>query len=130
MLSVTGNIYTTNLPEGYVKVDSLVDLFEMKGRRKKYVKENLQFQNITVILFSEASWRFYQRDLRLCLESYIRTFIRQMILYMPEGLKCLESERNRRETLLMIEWTESQRDLQGRETKLKLLRNKLKTLKT
>ena len=127
---VTGNTYTLSLPDNYVRVDSMVDLYQLKGRRKKFCIDNLEFKYITIILYSTYSDRWFSRELRACLEAHLRPFVKKLRVYMPEEFKCSESELKRRETLLMIEYTEGQKDMIGRETKLKLLRDKLKTLKT
>lgn len=128
--TVTGNIYTLSLPDNYVRVDSMVELYELIPRKKKYVKENLRMIQETVILWSKMSERYFERDLRGSLEAHIRVFVHKGYLYMPEGRKPSESTVKEREARLMLEYYTNDKSIQGRETKLKLLRDKLKTLKT
>ena len=127
---VTGNTYFTHLPKGYVKVESMVEILELKPRKKKYCKDNLVLIDETVILWSKMSERWFERDLRSSLEAHIRVFVHKGYLYMPESRSCLESTVKEREAMLMLEYYTNDKSIQGRETKLKLLRDKLKTLKT
>jgi len=126
---VTGNTYTTTLPPGYEAVDSMVELYELKPRKQKYVKENLQLIDSPIVVYSDFSDRYYIRSLREQKEDYIRAFVRKGIVYIPEERKCISGEISKRETMLLIEYYENSRDTIGVETKLKLLRQQLKKMK-
>jgi hypothetical protein len=122
---ITKNKYVLSLPEGYEKVDSMVELLEMMPRKKVYKKENLQLIDTTIYLFSEYSERFFSRPLRASSEKFLRGFVHRGRCYVHSDLKVPSSEVERRESILMIEWLENNSEIQGRETKIKLLKQKL-----
>lgn len=126
---VTGNTYSTSIPDGYVKVDSMVELYELMPRKQKWVLANLQLIDSPVVIYSKFSDRYYTRHLRDTIEADIRSLVRSGQVYIPEDRKCLTEEITRRESLLMLEYLENNKEVQARETKIKMLKDKLKKLK-
>lgn len=125
MIALTENKYHDSLPGDYTLVDSMVELYELKKGKRKYVLSNLQLLDSTIIMYSSYSDRFYERELKGQNADHIRPFVRKMRCYIPRGRKSSQDDVSRRETLLMIEHYENDKTLQGRETKLKLLKAKL-----
>ena len=123
---LTQTTYYTSLPKEYALVDSMVELLELMPKKRAYKKENLQFIDTDVLVYTHHSQRYYSRSLTTQVEAHILPLVRKGRVYMSRERKCSTDEITRRETLLMIEYLEKNLHIPSRETQLKLLREKLK----
>ena len=121
--------YLTDLPPEYGKVDSMVQIYQLKVGKKKWVIANLEFIDTFVLVYSATSDRYWQRELRGSYKGDILAFVREGILYMVEDLKCSDKERTRRETMLHIEYLEDNKGaIDSYATMLKMMKGKLNKL--
>ena len=126
---ITKNKYSASLPEGYSLVDSMVELYELIPKRRKYVMANLQLIDSPIVVYSDYSDRYFMRHSRDQPSAHLRTFVRKLRVYVPEDRKCHVGTIQERESHLMLEYLEADKSIVGRETKIKMIKLKLKELK-
>jgi hypothetical protein len=118
--------YHTKLPYGYVRVDSYVELLELKENRRVWKADNIQFIDETVLVYSDYSQRWYERPLAKQghLEAEYKGFSRRGGVAIPEERKASESEIKERERVLLLEYYKNnQTKVEGVKTKIKQLSN-------
>ncbi len=126
MVDILGHTYYTSLPEEWTLCKSMVEIYKLRERKKKYCLANLELHSIDILLFSAYSKRYYSRPCRASSVSNLRTFVREWILYIPEERSLSTARVSTLEAHLMIEYIQNNKStVSGYETKIKLLKKKL-----
>jgi len=124
------HMYTTDVPEGYVQAKSTVELYELKGRAKKWVAKNVEIIHDYIYVYSNYSHRYWRRYLYNYSTSDIKQDVKNGLVYIPIERSLSDRAVLEREIPLMLEYYEQKKsEIEGCETKIKLLKKKLNEAK-
>ena len=128
-MDALGHIFYRDIPEGMVRVDSIIELLQLKENKRAWKKANTELIDTFILIYSPDSERYWQRALRGSLEADIQTLVGEGRVYMSEQRKPTENDTLRRRSYLNIEHMEKNRSsIDGVATKIKKMKQTIKKL--